>query len=996
MKKALAMLAAGLLCTIGVADDSDNHPDEALSINVPNGTTVVYSGVISGTSSITKDGAGTLVLSNPDNSFTGGINLLRGYVKAAAAGALGADSNVIAFSGANTHQLIIEVTGAAEFKNPITFTGKESGISYPAIKILGGPVTLSGTIVSDTDFYVQYGSSKDDASANTVTLSGAITLTGGVLGIGAWAPFEIKGKVIAPDVFLGFQGYSQNKTVQLWSRANEIGRLRTYSAPATAKDDYAFGGAQIYMYQNWPSAESYSQFNLNGKKMKVASFDIRPDMSDGYLPRNNSDKGSLFLSYNATTLTVTGQEGDFTCMQRLHGPMNLLIDAVSFRDSFVQRFIDRHHTISGTIAVSNGTMRVGTTSTFASVPAVTVGPNGKLFIDTTNGVVFAGCTRFVVDGEFTVSEDAAKPFTDGSLDLELGAGATFTLPDGMSLQVASLTVGGTSMSAGAFTSNNTAQIKGGAVILPAAGEVAWTAGATPDESISTAGNWGGVLPDILYGTTTAFFGTAGTNVAVDCAARFAAVRIKAPESGKGFSFTSASANASVTVGGDVTIEKDAVNEAVTNVYDFCPPVYTPAASSWTVPANDVVRIASGLTGTDSAASVTKLGAGTMVLGGASEVPGVFNASEGALRLSGRLGPAGDGDMSKALRIEVKNGVHPWAYFEGATVEKDVYFNTSDYSNLRFSDGGTNVFRGKVSTAVARNFFLGEKAALMFEGGVTVNGKMNLCGLNRAEGLVAFRNKPWRTTEYLCVGYDGTSKITLQVETQGSSPRLFVRERSVVDFRVDNANTNAAAFLDLQGTSSSYTGTGTFNFNATTQSFQRVEGGLGKVTGSYPACLVLNQPATYTNNVSGRIEGGVGILKHGEGWLTLAGRDFTSCGDIGVDGGTLEIASDATWLNGTNVYVGGSGTLKLGASGRFNGRFAKIHLGAEVDTWKIDIPAGCQQTVKTAWDANGNPLPCGTYGAVGIQGVTNTRYASHFTSGGGVLIVKQSGFSIVIR
>lgn len=996
MKKALVMLVAGVLCTIGSADDSASHPDEALSINVPSGTTEVYSGLISGTSSIAKDGDGTLVLSNPDNSFTGGINIQRGYVKATAAGALGADSNVVAFSGANTHQLIIEVTGAAEFKNPITFTGKESSPSYPAIKILGGPVTFSGTIESDTDFYVQYGSSSSDASANTVTLSGAITLTDGVLGIGAWAPFDLKGKVVAPDVFLGVQGYSQNKTVQLWSSVNEIGRLRTWSAPVTAKADNAFGGAQIYMYQNWPSAESYSQFNLNGKKMKVASFDIRPDMSDGYLPRNNNDKGSLFLSYSATTLTVTGQEGAFTCMQRLHGPMNLLIDAVSFRDSFVQRFIDRQHTISGQIAVSNGTMRVGTTSTFASVPAVTVGPNGKLFIDTTNGVVFAGCTRLVVDGEFTVSGDAAKPFTDGSLDLALGTNAKLMLPDDMRLLVASLTVGGTSMSAGAFTSNNTSQIKGGAIILPSAGEVAWTAGASPDDSISAAGNWGGVLPDILYGTATAFFGMAGTNAAVDCAVQFAAVRIKTPVSGKGFSFSSASANSSFAVGGDVTIEKDAANASVTNVYAFLPPVNISGSSTWNIPVNDVVRMLNGLVGMDPTASMTMQGEGTLSLDGLSEVPGAFNANEGILHLSGRLGPAGTGDMIKALRIEDTTAVHPWVYFGGATVEKDVYFNTSDYSNIRFVEGTTNVFCGRVATRTARNFFLGEKACVVFEGGVFVNGKMNLCGLNRAEGLVMFRNRPWQTTEYLCVGYDGTSKITLQVETQGSSPRMFARERSVVDFRVDNANTNATAFLDLQGVLPSYTGTGTFNFNATTQCFQRVDGGLGTITGSYPACLVLNQPATYTNSVSGKVEGGVGILKHGEGWLTLSGRDFTSCGDIGVDGGTLEIASDATWPNGTNVYVGGTGTLKLGASGRFNGRFAKIHLGADAETWKIDIPAGCQQTVKTALDANGNPLSCGTYGAVGVQGVTNTRYASHFTSGGGVLIVKQSGFSIVIR
>ena len=995
MKKTLAMLAAGLLCTVGSADDSADHLDEALSINVPSGTTVIYSGVISGTSSITKGGDGTLVLSNPANSFTGGINLQRGYIKATAAGTLGADSNVIAFSGPLAHQLIIDVSGAVEFKNPITFTGKAADTLCPAIKILGGPVTLSGTIDSDTDFYVQYGSASGDASANSVTLSGAITLSDGVLGIGTWAPFEIKSKLDVPDLFLGIQGYSQSKTVQIWNGANRITRLSTRSAPVVAKADNAFGGAQIYMYQNWPTAESYSFFNLNGKKMRVASFDSRPDMGESYLPRNNNDKGSLFLSYSATTLTVTGQDGEFTCMQKLNGSLNLVIDAPDYRSSFVQRFIDRQHGMSGTIAVSNGTMRVCTTSTFASVPTVTVGPNGKFIIDTTNGVVLAGCTKLAVDGEFTVSADAMKPFVDGTLDLELGAGAKFTLPAGMSLQVASLTINGQAKPSGAYTSGNTDQIKGGAIIIPSADEIAWTAGASPNESISAAGNWGGTLPDIQYGTTTAFFGTAGTNAAVDCAVNFAGVRIKAPVSGSGFSFTSASADSSFTVAGDMTVEKDAANDAVTNVYAFHPPVYTPTASSWTVPVNDVVRLVSGLTGTDSSASVTKLGMGTMVLEGVSEVPGVFNASEGTLRLTGRIGPAGDGDMAKALRIEVKDNVHPWAYFEGVTVEKDIYFNTSDYSNIRFSEGGTNVFLGKVYSYRARNFFLGEKAALVFEGGVVVNGKMNLCGLNRAEGLVIFQDKPWQAAEYLCVGYDGTSKITLQVKTRGSSPRLFVRERSVMDFRIHNANTNTSAFIDLEGVLPSYSGSGTFNFNATTQCFQRVAGSLGTITGAYPACLELNQPATYTNSVSGKIEGGVCILKHGDGWLTLSGRDFTSCGDIGVDGGTLEFASDATWLNGTNIYVSGSGTLKLGASNRFNVRFAQLHLGEDSDSWRIDIPSGCLQIVDRAWDAQGCPLPCGVYGAAGVSGVDNARYAGHFPRGG-VIKVRRHGVVISFR
>ena len=85
--KPVCMFVAGVVASLAWSDDSFDHVDEALVIDVKTGETVEYSGCISGTSSITKSGDGTLVLSNPYNNFTGGINLQRGYLKATAAGA---------------------------------------------------------------------------------------------------------------------------------------------------------------------------------------------------------------------------------------------------------------------------------------------------------------------------------------------------------------------------------------------------------------------------------------------------------------------------------------------------------------------------------------------------------------------------------------------------------------------------------------------------------------------------------------------------------------------------------------------------------------------------------------------------------------------------------------------------------------------------------------------------------------------------------------------
>ena len=56
-------------------------------VDVPSGETWTYSGVISGSGSIRKIGAGTLVLTNA-NTFTGGIDLTNGVIVAAEQGAL--------------------------------------------------------------------------------------------------------------------------------------------------------------------------------------------------------------------------------------------------------------------------------------------------------------------------------------------------------------------------------------------------------------------------------------------------------------------------------------------------------------------------------------------------------------------------------------------------------------------------------------------------------------------------------------------------------------------------------------------------------------------------------------------------------------------------------------------------------------------------------------------------------------------------------------------
>ena len=104
--------------------------------------------------------------------------------------------------------------------------------------------------------------------------------------------------------------------------------------------------------------------------------------------------------------------------------------------------------------------------------------------------------------------------------------------------------------------------------------------------------------------------------------------------------------------------------------------------------------------------------------------------------------------------------------------------------------------------------------------------------------------------------------------------------------------------------------------------------------------------------------------------------------------------NATWLNGSNVTVRGTGTLRLDAGGRF-GKHVEMHLGADGDSWSIAMPNGGVQKVANMYAADGGLLPSGVYGAVGVPGVTQTRYAAHFT-GTGILKVGRFGTRFILR
>jgi len=134
-------------------------------------------------------------------------------------------------------------------------------------------------------------------------------------------------------------------------------------------------------------------------------------------------------------------------------------------------------------------------------------------------------------------------------------------------------------------------------------------------------------------------------------------------------------------------------------------------------------------------------------------------------------------------------------------------------------------------------------------------------------------------------------------------------------------------------------------------------------------------------LASEIEGNVTIAMYGtDNPLILTNRAFASYGDIIVGAGTMEFTADASWLNGTNVTVSGTGRLKIGQGATFNRKHAVIRFA---DSGKIEIPAGVVQVFSEGWKDD-TPLR---------QGMTYTaaELPEHIAGAGAIHIARHGTY-----
>ena len=661
-------------------------------------------------------------------------------------------------------------------------------------------------------------------------------------------------------------------------------------------------------------------------------------------------------SYAASTVTITGvpPEGSETTREvatsvSVNNKVSLVLDAYK---GFTQTFRSRTNTTTGSITVKKGTFKVTGEATFAKV------------------------TKVAVDDTFVAE---CQPFADGTVDLTLGADASFSIPSDVQWQVKTLTVDGQQKAPGRYSGKRLPQLAAGSIVVltgPAdtIEDVTWTGGGADDTKITTDANWEYEI-DVQAGNFRPTFATGGAVAAFDADAIFAGLRFQTTSDSSGFTLDPYGGSGAITLTAPEIAIADTDGDRAAD-YAINVPVTRQVADviDIVIPTNKTLTIGSGIT-TTGGLRIRDPRSGNMIFEGESTVANQIAYGTGTtIRVKGTIATPNHASQGTARENTGKSiyfhpgGVDKTAIeLENGRIEKPIYLanDAPSYPILALA-GTTNTLAGDVRFAgnVWTGFKAEEGALLSLEGGAHRSGSgMYLSGpgtirvattsimashtSNGAKllngGTLVFE-APSNDFTYFCLG-SGDTATDERVECRVSN--------------VFSGNSKVCLLNGYQPASPRTKGTAMMEFNATTQKVSTVYG--SKVatfrgdTGSLlvavgnqqeDSAIAKNNPVKTLSNrfIASKIEGGLSLMMGGTGTMLLKSQDFATTGDLIVTNGVLELAADASWTNGANVIVSGNGCLKLNAKENLSKTVTKLQVS---ENGTVDVAAGVRVTVAEA-------------------------------------------------
>lgn len=993
---------------------------------VGQGETQTVSERITGAGLVRKTGAGTLVLANGGNDFTGGVTVEAGMVEATTAGALGSGDLTVAAASAG-----VTFRSASEIANALAFTGeKDVDYGYKVGNADGNvnalfctDVRLTGDLTATRSFRLR----QNPVSTANPTKGGPDTVFDGRIDAGEKGVFlnifgtmTLNGPVMAGRLS-GGDSWAGGGALTLMSSKNQIGELDICHNTVSCGAANVLGGATVvWRLAGGDLYAGLAHLNLNGFDQAVAGLSQYEGFASAtwnavwqgssVVGARVGQGGTTYCvtSKTAATLTITGGAESLTTYAPIAGAVTLVLDAADY-PSFVQAFARHASAFTGATVVRAGTLKFIDTAQFSGTTSLTVAAGGAI----------------------DALEATSSPFPNVLDAITLTAGASLRLSPGMVLRTRSLTVDGQTYTGRAFlfTPQNLSALAGGAIRVEGAANpttAMWTGAASA--ALTASENWetAGAL-DLAFGSQDVLFAKAGTAATVDADAVVRRLAFRAAPGAAGFALNRSDPAHVLTVGEHLAAcTNDAA--ATAHTYTIDTPLALADALTLHADTNQTLVLHSALNETDGERGAHTLtidgtgaaasGFGAVTFAGTNVFGGALVVTTSLVRVSGVLAnpgdaytgsPANNGPDSINVNLRMGGAVNGGTYglwLANATVGKSVWIdNVIGTYSITAAAGTTNEVSGFVrySRNDAHEWMKVEAdAELILSGGLQAvhsfrksgPGTMRIrnvpvdcrrmSGFNPNEGRVVFE-VPHNTFSNLVVGCWNNKHVVVETAVDFALTNGFVQ--------VGGNGTDVGACVALP--SGSYA----LDLQATTQRCQKVAVlKNGTLTGEFPARLEITEgwragdPEGY-RSFSGQVVGGVGLHLCGPGTLTVTNA-LASCGDLEVSDGALELTGDGSWLNGTNVTVRGAGTLRLGAGRRRFGRKAVLHLGAAADSWALDIPSGAVWSVAAAFDAEGRKLSPGTYGNA-ASGAWDTRYAAHFPNGG-VLRVRGGGLMLTIR
>ena len=980
------LVVGGSVWAAATVDDTAKDLSGDVTVSVASGDTLTWSGPITGSGTLNKTGAGTLILA-ADNSatFSGAIKVAAGNVQMDVAGAFGTGPlSSSATATAEGAGFIFNAAGAT-VPNTMSFTASGGGAGLYNIRCLAS-TTFEGKITS---------------SPGTLGLIDAnekiVTTFAGPVEIGTDFLFFNTGRIdILPTstfkirtllAYNATTGFPKNGSFHFYGDGSRH-TISTVTLKATnfyAENENAFPLAS-FQWNSAGAGTAIRLLDLQGFNQRIG----RLNWNSGHQAGLGVDGCRVLSTGGPATLTLTN--GGSTYCQP-HGDVTIVLDAVGKTQSFDNRTCY----MTGDMVVSNGCVKLLEVQSFSNVPGVWIAPGGKLWLAGTASDAFGGATNVTVEGrgQLVVESSSISPFSAESTVLHVAATSQVTIPAGFEVAVAELYVDGVKQANGVYTKGDLGFLLGDGTLkvqkLTRSAGV-WNAGGGDADSIQLAANWSGEAPDLTSGGFEATL-VAGSRMTVDADAEFLGLTLDA--SLAGFDFAG---DHILTIGASgVTCAGSGTAQS----WSFDCPLALNGSTAWTFPKTDELVFRGGITG----AGAMEVSAGFTRLFGENLFSGGLTVKEGTLTLSGTLGVPED------TSTLVQSATTAPLVFSNVVVNKGATFVGGNNKSLTFVAGTTNELNGYLR--IAGNFqpVVAPDAKLTIGGEIYFDLQHYVPNAN-CKGTVEFRQAPYTRNQGNMIRPEaGTHVYSTGSKTWSCATFYATYGTACQTFGCDR-------FLKLDRSVGDVGHrTGEWNFDSdngicdlagTVQWCSAATGTKGLLTSARPATFEVvpyqwNDAKTVitTNSVLGaRIDGPVSILfgarkTFPEAMLTLTNRIFASTGDLTVTNGTLVLAKDASWANGTNVYVKTKGVLSLTAASNLNDKIATIWLA---DEGALAIADGIQQRVAMVLVYSDEKkefvrVRPGTYSAA-APGALAGRFAA--SSGTGTLLVRGGGTMVVFR